>query len=63
MVSFRVSSLMQEYFYGTIENYGLYLVVKYASYTPARVVLFGSNPSDSTKRIMLDMTYSVVLQD
>lgn len=63
IVSFRVSSLMQEYFYGTIENYGLYLVVKYASYTPARVALYGSNPSDPTKRIMLDMTYSVVLQD
>lgn len=62
-VSFRLTSQLQQFFYGTAENCGLYLVLGNSSYLPRRSVLYGANPSDSTKRIMIDLTYSVVVPE
>lgn len=62
-VSFRLTSQLQQFFYGTAENCGLYLVLSNSSYLPRRSVVYGSNPSDSSKRIMIDLTYSVVVPE
>ncbi len=63
VLSFRIASQLQQYFYGSAENYGLYLVLRNSSYEPARTVFYGSKPEDLSKRIMIDMTYSIVVPE
>ena len=60
-INLRIQRQMQKIFYGSVKNNGFYLVIRNSSYVPGRTVLYGANPSDISKRIMLDMTYSVVV--
>ncbi len=61
-IYFRVSEYVTERIntYGSEEDFGLYFYTNYGSYDPRRWVFYGDKADDNTKRIRLELTYSIV---